>query len=324
MIDWIFFWSSKRPLVWEEMTKNMNMSTKHTIGPYNCPVNIVDVPNMYHDHEVAKHLKGSILDQFEAEEFKYVITRNPALFNKDDKLIIKKHLFPNLSLNETNSKTIGLDYLNDLLDTYGWIAIGQLFSNVELNANEGVARSVYYTRNPDTLEIINLSGHNQPMDHTYLPAITYVVFHKTKNKNCIVGVVNPNLVALPHVDDGILDETHRMGIVDFYDSSIERYLLTPIIKDATVVNDSIFVEDEFQIHQYRDSKYFHKYGDALRFPVKIETNFDYEIVGDIIRVKPTKQFGYIKLHYEVDAMINSYIKNSDGGIHTIEYKIFRG
>lgn len=324
MIDWIFFWSSKRPPIWEEATKNMNMSTRHTIGPYNCPVNIVDVPKMYHDHEVAPSLKGSILDQFEAEEFKYVIARNPEIFNPDDKLIIKKHLFPNLSLNETNSKTIGLDYLNDLLDTYGWIAIGQIFSNVDLNPNEGVARSIYYTRHPDTLQIINLSGQNQPMDHTFLPAITYVVFHKTKNRNCIVAVLNPNLVAMPQIDSGVLDDNHRMSVVDFYGGSIESYLLTPSIKDGMLVGDSIFAEEEFQIHQYRGSKYFHKYGDALRFPLEVETNLEYEVVGDIIRVKVVKPNGYIRLHYDVDAMINSYIKNSDGGIHTIEYKIFRG
>lgn len=324
MIDWIFFWSSKRPLVWEETTNNMNMSTRHLIGQYNAPVNIAGVPSLYHGENIVKSLNGSILDQFEAEEFKYVIARNPGKYNEEDRLIIKKHLFPDVAINETNSKTIGLDYLNDLLDTYGWIAIGQVFSNVELNANEGVARSIYYTRDPDTLQIINLSGENQPINHTYLPAITYVVFHKTKNKNCIFAILNPNLVAIPHMDDGIMDDTHRMGVIDAFDDSINNFLLTPVIKDGTVVGDSIFVEGEFQILQYQESTYYHRYGEPMRFPVEIETNLEYEVVGDIIRVNPTKPAGYIRLRYDVDSMINSYIKNSEGGIHTVEYKIFRG
>jgi hypothetical protein len=51
---------------------------------------------------------------------------------------------------------------------------------------------------------------------------------------------------------------------------------------------------------------------------------DYEVVDDVITVNPTKQIGYIRLHYNVDSMINSYVKHSEGGIYTVEYKIFRG
>ena len=141
MKDWIFYWSSKRSPIWESATFNMNVALDHPIeggiadGMYP-HVHVDNIPVKYHDVYDFSIFNGSWLDQFEQEAFKFVVQYNNSAHNPQDHLVIKQHMYPDMSLNESNCKTINLDTLSDMLDKHSWVALGTIMSNAKVDKFE--------------------------------------------------------------------------------------------------------------------------------------------------------------------------------------------
>lgn len=333
MIDWLFLWSSRRPPIWEAVTQNMNnvfWKNNNEFDDYIFSVNKNDIPEKFHTHLDIDKFSGPILDQFENEAFKYVIEPNDGLskYNRQDHLVLKQHMFPNMSLNETNCKTINLDRIYELVQKYEWVSLGVIFSNADeekrLNKLNILATSVLYTRDKDTLQIINLDGGNQPDNNiNYLNCISYITFRQLKDKNIVMGVLNPHLVALTHTENRILNEVHRLSSMDTHDTLIEDYLLKPEVYFGKVVGDTIFsINNSVIIKQFQDSLFWHRYGQLPNMPVDIDTNLNYEVVGNEIHINTDKKIGYISLIYDVGTMtISDELKKQMYGKIKIDYKV---
>ena len=90
MIDWVFIWASRRAYIWDNITNNINLAfnEKYALPERYFPAHIKNVVEVYQDQVPNKEaLQGQLLDQFEAESFKYIIEST-----LDNKLLIKENL----------------------------------------------------------------------------------------------------------------------------------------------------------------------------------------------------------------------------------------
>lgn len=322
MIDWVFIWASRRAYIWDNVTNNINlaMNERYALPDRYFPAHIKNVVDVYRDLVPNKEeLRGQILDQFEAESFKYVMEST-----HDNKLLIKENLQIKVLTNETNSRTIDLDEVGMYLEKYKWVALGVVLSNVEISDKTVVAKSFYYTRDQNTLQIINLSGDNQPLEHTHLPVITYAVFKKTTDPSVYVSVVNPNLISLSNIETVALGK-HRVTTVNGFEEGIDSFFLKPAIVGANVINNStIFAENDFQIHEFVEGGFYQRLSKKPIFPKTITTNFHIDHRDNIMRVMINQAIGYISITYDVDGLINNYDDRRSGGKHKIDFLVVRG
>lgn len=337
MINWAFTWSSRRAPAWENCNDAMNLALgkEWIFGDYYLPVNsgrtgspLVDFVN---DERIAQ-LKAPIIEQFESESFKYVIEDNRSGQNFDvgarkGQLILKEHMTLSISLTEENSRVIDLDEVYSYLQEYDWVALGTPMNNIEISKKTLMAKSFFYSRDK-SFNIVNLSGENQPDNLVKsIPTVTYCVFKKTRNGELISCIVNPHLVAVPHMDLKIYGDKHAVFALDSFDSTVEDYFLRPVISgsDTNVLNGNvIFTNVQFELREYEAGLYFTRHKSYIPFPRTIKTNLGITTVGNVIQVNPTRHYGYISIEYDVDSMINSYGQVSKIGKHKIEYTVIRG
>jgi hypothetical protein len=337
MINWAFTWSSRRAPAWENCNDAMNLAVgpEWVFGEAYLPVNTRYTGSplkRFKDDERIKLLNAPAVDQFEAEVFKYVIEENKSDYNLDvpsrtGQLILKEHTTLNVALTEQNSRVINLDEVYGYLQEYDWVALGIKFNNIEISDKSIMAKSFFYARDK-SLKLVNLSGENQPYnDVPSIPAITYCVFKRTKNRGFVSCIVNPHLVSVPHMDSKIYDNKHNVFALDAFDATIEDYFLNPTIlgSDINVINGNvIFTNVQFQLLEYEAGFHFIRNQSYIPFPRTIKSNHKIATVGNVITVTPTAHYGYISIEYDVDAMINSYGLASKVGKHKIEYTIIRG
>jgi hypothetical protein len=336
MINWGFMWSSRRAPAWENCNDAMNLALgdNWVFGDYYFPVNSGNTGSPlveFNDDQRIQKMTAPVIDQFESEAFKYVIDENRSGYNFDaqermGQLILKEHLALDISLTPENSRVINLDEVYRYLQDHDWVALGTPLNNIEISKKTLMAKAFYYTRDKD-LKIVNLSGENQPHnDVPSIPTVTYCVFKKTKNGSYINCIVNPHLVAVPQMDVKTYGE-HRVFALDSFDSTIEDYFLRPSIigSDTKIINNNvIFTTVQFTMHEYESGFHFIRHKTPIVFPRKITTNLEISAVGNVIKITPSRNYGYISIEYDVDAMINSYGAVSRIGKHKIEYTVIRG
>jgi hypothetical protein len=322
MIDWIFMWASRRSYIWDNVTNNINlaMSEKYALPERYFPAHIKNVVEVYQDLVPNKDtLRGQLLDQFEAESFKYVIEST-----HDDKLLIKENLQVKLLTNETNSRTIDLDEVGGYLEKYKWVGLGVVLSNIEISDKTIVAKAFYYTRDPETLQIINLSGENQPLEHTHLPVITYAVFKKTADPLVYITVVNPNLISIANIETAILGH-HRVTTFNGYEYGADSFFFRSRVVGARLINNTtIFAENDFEIHEFIEGGFYQRLGKKPEFPKVVSSNFNIQHSHDIIKVMINQPIGFISIEYDVDSMINNYDDRRTAGKHKIDFLVIRG
>lgn len=327
MKDWIFYWSSKRSPIWESATFNMNVALDHPIeggiadGMYP-HVHVDNIPVKYHDVYDFSIFNGSWLDQFEQEAFKFVVQYNNSAHNPQDHLVIKQHMYPDMSLNESNCKTINLDTLSDMLDKHSWVALGTIMSNAKVDKFEAVAISTFYTRDEDTLDIVRLSGsEDQPEQHKYLPVVTYCVFKRTADSNVITCVMNPNMMSLTHLINEEVGH-HRISTIDNTEGSFESSILSPIISNGKLIGDTIFADENgVVLHEFEGSMMYLKYELLPNYPKVIFSNLEYTVDGNKITVIPDDtKLGYISIEYEVDSFMSNYV-HINNKKYIVQYKI---
>lgn len=322
MLDWVFMWASRRPFLWDNVTNNMNLALteEYALPSQYFPANIKSVsPSHLERVPNSEALNGQILDQFEAESFKYVIEST-----YDQKLLIKENMQVQVLTNESNSRKIDLDEVGGYLEKYKWVALGVVLSNIEISDKTVVAKSFYYTRDPKTLQIINLSGDNQPLDHDHLPVITYVVFKRTSDDTVYTAVVNPNLISIANIETGILGN-HRVSTLNTFEDGIESFFTKPKIVGARLIGDNvIFAENDFQIYEYEGSGFFIRLGDRPSFRRTINTNFYIREEDGVLNVAINQAIGFISLEYDIDAMINTYDDRTTAGKHKVDFLVVRG
>jgi len=335
MINWAFIWASRRPPLWENCTDVMNLAVgdEWTFQGWYVPVNtgLHPLPKMGNDDRLKK-LRAPILDQFESESFKYVIDVNNSGMNVEGNqsyghLVLKEHLMPNVSLTAENSRVINLDEVYSYLENHSWVALGIPLSNIAITNQTLMAKSYYYTRDKD-LNVINLSGDNQPLDGlNSIATVTYCVFKKTKNNDLVTCILNPHLVSIPNLDAEMIGEKHFVYTLDAYDSTIEDYFLAPRIEGNgvhTINKNIIFASTQFVIHDYENGMHFIKHGEKIRFNREVKSNLSIKVKEDRIMVDPTRHFGYISIEYDVDGMINRYDHANRAGKHKIEFIVAKG
>lgn len=335
MINWAFIWASRRPPIWENCTDVMNLAIgdEWSFKGWYAPVNTGLSPfSKIEDDSRLSKLRAPLLEQFESESFKYVIETNNSGMNLEvgksrGQLILKEHLTPNVSLTPENSRSIDLDEIYSYLETHSWVALGTPLSNIAMTKQTLMAKSYYYTRGKD-LNVINLSGDNQPLDGlNSIATVTYCVFKKTKNSDLVTCILNPHLVAVPNLDAQTFENKHFAFTLDAYDSTIEDYFLAPRIEGngVHIVNKNIiFASTQFTIHDYENGIHFIKHGEKIRFKRDIKTNLSLKVKEDYIMVDPTRHFGYISIEYDVDGMINRYDRVDKAGKHKIEFIVAKG
>ena len=332
MINWLFVWSSKRPPVWEATIQNMNQAIT---SPYTqdwegnswiSPVNWKDIPTRVLTDDHKKYLNGQLLSQFENESFKFVIESNNTSINHDDGLIIKPHLIMNLGITKNNSRTLNLDKIYKHLENHEWVSLGLFIGNTPPSPEERsnlLSRSVLYARNADE-KLIDLDNNVQLPDNDYISCITYINFKKLKDDKFVVCTLNPNLVAVPHLDEGILDDKHRFLTLDTYDSTLDDYLLTPNIEDAKVINgNNIFAKlnKPFKIKLYEQSLMRIKFVEIADFPVEVETNIRCTVKDNVYEFTPDKSMGYVSFKINTNFLSDKYNSKTTAGITTLEYVV---
>jgi len=322
MIDWVFIWASRRAYIWDNITNNINLALneKYAIPERYFPAHIKSVAESCQDIVPNKDtLRGQLLDQFEAESFKYVIEST-----HDDKLIIKENLQVKVLTNETNSRIINLDEVGGYLEKYKWVGLGVILSNIEISDKTIVAKSFYYTRDPETLQIINLSGDNQPLEHTHLPVITYAVFKRTTDASVYIAVVNPNLISIPNIETATLGH-HRVTTFNGFESGTDAFFLRPQIVGARVINGTtIFAENDFEIHEFVDSGFYQRLAKKPEFAKVVSSNFNIQHSNDVIKVMINQPIGFVSIEYNVDGLINNYDDRRVAGKHKIDFLVIRG
>lgn len=322
MIDWVFIWASRRAYIWDNITNNINLALneKYALPERYFPAHIKNVVEIYRDLVPNKEaLQGQLLDQFEAESFKYIIEST-----LDNKLLIKENLQIKLLTNENNSRTIDLDEVAHYLHRYKWVGLGVIMSNVEISDKTIVAKSFYYTRDPETLQIINLSGDNQPLEHTHLPVITYAVFKRTSDPTVYVSVVNPNLISIANVETAILGH-HRVTTFNGYEYGADAFFLRPRVVGARLINDTtIFAENDFEIHEFVEGGFYQRLAKKPEFPKVVSSNFNIRHSHDVIHVMINQAIGFISIEYDIDGLINNYDDRKVAGKHKIEFLVIRG
>jgi hypothetical protein len=322
MIDWIFIWASRRAYIWDNITNNINlaMSEKYALPERYFPAHIKNVVEVYQDLVPNKDsLRGQVLDQFEAESFKYIIEST-----HDDKLRIKENLQVKLLTNETNSRIIDLDEVGSYLEKYKWVGLGVILSNVEISDKTIIAKSFYYTRDPETLQIINLSGDNQPLEHTHLPVITYAVFKKTTDPSVYITVVNPNLISIANIETAVLGN-HRVTTFNGFEYGVDSFFFRARVVGARLINDNIiFVENDFEIHEFVEGGFYQRLAKKPAFPKVVSSNFNIQHSHDVIKVMINQPIGFISIEYDVDGLINNYDDRKVAGKHKIDFLVVRG
>ena len=322
MIDWVFIWASRRAYVWDNVTNNVNlaMNESYALPDRYFPAHIKNVVEVYQDLVPNKDkLNGQILDQFEAEAFKYIVETTP-----NNELIIKENLNIKLLTNETNSRTINLDEVSSYLERYPWVALGVVLSNIEISDKTIVAKAFYYTRDQNTLQIINLSGDNQPHDHIHLPVITYAVFKRTQDPSVCLSVVNPNLISMTNIETAILGN-HRVTTLNGFEEGVDSFFLKPAVVGANVINNSIiFAENDFQIHEFIEGAFYQRLAKKPNFPKTVSTNFNIDHSNNIMKVMINQAIGYISITYHIDGLINNYDDRRFAGKHKIDFLVVRG
>lgn len=327
MIDWIFMRASSRPLMWEYAASNLNitLNPKYQAYGFNAPVNRKLIPPRFakltESIRTLDNLKGQYLEQFEKEEFKYVIS---PFTNDGEDLVIREYLSPEVTIDDTNSKVINLNTLYALLNKHEWVAVGMLLSNVEINDKTILGKSYFYTRDENSQRLINLSASNSPLDHDTISGVTYAIFRKTKNSNIVICVLNPYLMTTRGLEVGVLNKRHRFSILNTQNSSIENFLLKPYIKNGILINENtIFAKDTIEFEEYGESIFRLNTGVIPKFNRKIITNFKYRDLDNSIEISLNKNMGYLRLEYDVGSIINNCNEVSKAGIHTIEYTIIK-
>jgi hypothetical protein len=322
MIDWVFIWSSRRAYIWDNVTNNINLALddRYALPDRYFPAHIKNVVETYRDLVPNKeNMRGQLLDQFEAESFKYIMDAT-----HDQKLLIKENLQIKVLTNETNSRIIDLDEVGMYLEKYKWVALGVVLSNVEISDKTLVAKSFYYTRDPETLQIINLSGDNQPYEHTHLPVITYSVFKKTSDPSIYISVMNPNLISLANIETAVLGN-HRVTTFNGFEDGVDTFFTKPTIIGARVMNNSvIFAENDFEIHEFVNSAFHQRTGKIPTFPKIVETNFYVNHHNDVMKVMINQPIGYISITYDIDGLINNYDDRTTAGKHKVDFMVVRG
>lgn len=334
MTNWFFMHTEPDyKTVWKTVYQNMNIcmgGLSEEDYDYVLPVNSKLIPRKYIDQfydeygHIFNILNGQVIDQFDKEEFKYVLAHNKSDYNKDDELVLKVNLFPDILLNETNCKTINLSTVKETLEEYEWVAVGHVFSNVNhFNANEPVARANYYVRDTETLKLKLIGAENHPEEHTNISAITFAVFKKTKGEDTYIGFVNPNLVKYHNLLEGSVGDND----IRVLDSTLEDTILKPEISGGVIVGDSIYSEDKivFEFERNGIGAIDFRVGDkGLQFPLDLKTNMEHEWDDNALTIFINRDYGYVKFLFDVDSMINDYSSMSMGGKHELSYKIFRG
>ena len=287
------------------------------------PVNWKDIPTRLLTTNQKKTLNGQLLDQFENEAFKFVLEKNLSDVNTDDHLIIKPHMLLDLGLNDTNCRTLDLNKIYKHFDNHQWVSLGFFFGggNVEYEDRAyTLSQASLYGRNHKH-KIIDLDNKYEYPDYDYLSAVTYVHFRKLKDSNFVICTLNPHLVSVPHLDEGIVGGNHRFLTLDTYDSTIEEYLINPSIVGATVVDNHIFAkgDEPFTIKIGEESLLWLKFEELADFPVKVETNLDYSKKDNHYTFNTNAPIGYIKLHIHTDSMSDKYNDKGNSGITTLEY-----
>lgn len=327
MIDWVFLRASARPMMWEYTASNLNITfdPRYQAYGYNAPVNKKLIPPRFakltENIKTMNNLTGQFLEQFEKEEFKYVIS---PFTDQGEDLIIREYLSPEVTIDDTNSKRIDLNILYKHLGKYDWVAVGMLLSNVEISDKTVLGKSYFYTRNNTTQKLINLSADNHPLDHDTISSVTYAVFRKTKNPNIVICVLNPYLMTTRGMEMGVLNKKHRFSILNTQNSTIETFLLKPYIKNGILINETtIFAKDSIEFEEYGSSIFTLNNGVIPKFDRKIYTNLEYTDFGTSIKINLNKKIGYLKLDYDVGSIINNCNQVEKAGIHTVEYTIIK-
>jgi hypothetical protein len=322
MSDWIFMWASRRPFLWDNFTNNMNLALteEYAIPSQYFPANSNNIAPSHLDRVPnLDAMKGQVLDQFEAESFKYVIEPT-----ESGNLLLKENLRIPILTNETNSRLIDLNEITLYLEKYKWVGLGVILSNIEISDKTIVAKAFYYTRDPKTLQIINLSGENQPHDHEHLPVITYMTFTRSSDYRIFTAVVNPNLVSIANVDTMMLGN-NRITTLNTFEDGISSFFVKPKVVGAKFVsNDVIFAENDFQIHEYIGSGFNIRTGVVPNFPRVLNTNFHITQAENVLNVTLNQSIGFISLEYDIDAMINMYDDRSIAGKHRVDFLVVRG
>ncbi len=322
MIDWIFIWASRRAYIWDNITNNINLALneKYALPERYFPAHIKNVVEVYQDLVPNKDaLHGQLLDQFEAESFKYVMETTP-----ENTLLIKENLQVKLLTNETNSRIINLDDVVHWLDRYPWVGLGVVLSNIEISDKTVVAKSFYYARDPETLQIINLSGNNQPLEHTHLPVITYAVFKRTADPSVCISVVNPNLISIANIETAVLGR-HRVTTFNGFEYGADAFFLRPRVVGARLINDTtIFAENDFEIHEFIEGGFYQRLGKRPEFPKVVSSNFNIQRAHDVIKVMINQPIGFVSIEYTIDGLINNYDDRKVAGKHKIDFLVIRG
>jgi hypothetical protein len=330
MINWLFIWSSKRPPVWESTIQNMNQAVSSTDymkwngNEWVPPVNWKDIPTKFLKSEHKKRLNGQVIEQFENESFKFVIDRNITEIEKENPLIIKPHMYLEEGLNEGNCRTLNLDEIYKAFNNYQWVALGLFFGGGTIPHKErgiALAKSILYGRNAEN-KLVNVVTGEKLTNTDILSAVTYVHFRMLKDNNFVICTVNPHLISVPLLGEGIVDNKHRFLTLDTYDSTMEEYLLKPQVHNAVVVKDTVFAKqhEPFDINLSDLSIMWLKFTEKPDFPVKVETNIPHKYNGNgSYTFTPDKPYGYVKLKVDTGAMIDKYNDKNFAGITTIEY-----
>jgi hypothetical protein len=322
MIDWIFIWASRRAYIWDNITNNINLALneKYALPERYFPAHIKNVVEVYQDLVPNKDaLHGQLLDQFEAESFKYVMETT-----SENTLLIKENLQVKLLTNETNSRIINLDDVVHWLDRYPWVGLGVVLSNIEISDKTIVAKSFYYARDPETLQIMNLSGDNQPLEHTHLPVITYAVFKRTADPSVCISVVNPNLISIANIETAVLGR-HRVTTFNGFEYGADAFFLRPRVVGARLINDTtIFAENDFEIHEFIEGGFYQRLGKRPEFPKVVSSNFNIQHAHDVIKVMINQPIGFISIEYTIDGLINNYDDRKVAGKHKIDFLVIRG
>ena len=328
-MNWLFLWSTVRPPIWEATTENLNQglnSSEYMIGlkqKWVPPINWKEIPGRLLREDHKKRLNGQMLNQFEGEEFKFVIEKNNSQVNPEDELVIKPHMFPTFALSHDKCKTLNLKKLKEYFKNYEWVALGFFFedsSDLEYNERAyALSSAILYARNGSN-KIVNIETGEMLDNYDHLHCNTYVVFRLLSDENYVVATVNPHLVSVPFLHNEFIGND-TIITMNTFNTSFDKYMIEPAFENCNVVNNTIFANKNFNVNLYEDAWIYLRHSQIPNFPVKVETNLKYTSDKNKYTFEPKKGMGYIRFKVHTKSINKKYNNIEKAGYEILEYTV---
>jgi hypothetical protein len=241
---------------------------------------------------------NSRISFFERVDNRFAITKS----QDESCLILKKPYSPDLLSTEIR---LNFSKIASIVDnTVDQIVLyASIMENKALSQQEVIANASFYMRNGN--DVIDLISGKTVVNPTLIP---WFFCFKTRDVPLYYMVMNPHAIQTINNIDGVYDENEVYTISNHLKNMNDVVFKPKFSKNARVIGENnVFVRgDEFTIQPFGSWFVKEHLGDFFKdAKIKIDTNFDYVLDGNTIRVSTiNKDKGYISLRWNTGTVMD--------------------